>query len=155
MLELRRLRARHRQPADRAVRAHREARLEFRHISLGEAETTKAAYAAAAAGEQDREWQYIDLFFRNQDEAPARTVSDEFLEDVGNAIPDFDLDAWKQARESAEVADRVEADAMLAADWACGSRARRWSSAGPGGTEVLQDSPSKEDVDAAVPAVGG
>ena len=72
-----------------------EARLEFRHISLGEAETTKAAYAAAAAGEQDREWQYIDLLFRNQDEAPAHTVSDEFLEDIGNAIPDFDLDAWK------------------------------------------------------------
>ena len=77
------------------------ARFEFRNFSLGQAETTKAAYAATAAGEQDREWQYVDLFFRNQDEAPAHTVSDEFLDDIGNAIPDFDLDAWREARDSA------------------------------------------------------
>ena len=155
VLELRRLRAPDGQPADRAVRAHREARLEFRHISLGEAETTKAAYAAAAAGEQDREWQYIDLLFRNQDEAPAGTVSDEFLEDVGNAIPNFDLDAWKQARDSSEVADRVEADATLAAELGLRVEGPSVVVSGPGGTEVLQDSPSKQDIDAAVSAVGG
>ena len=132
-----------------------EARLEFRHFSLGEAETTQAAYAAAAAGEQDREWQYVDLFFRNQDEAPARTVSDEFLEDIGNAIPDFDLDAWKQARESPEVADQVDADAMLAADLGLRVDGPSVVVTGPGGTEVLQESPSTEDVEAAVSAVGG
>ena len=65
--------------------------------------------------------------FRNQDEAPARTVSDEFLEDVGNAIPGFDLDAWKQARESPAVTDRVEADAVLAADLRLRVEGRRWS----------------------------
>ena len=132
----------------------REARLEFRHISLQEAETTEAAYAAAAAGEQDRQWQYIDLLFRNQDEAPANTVSDEFLEDIGNAIPDFDLDAWKQARDSAEVADRVEADATLAAELGLRVEGPSVVVSGPGGTEVLQDSPSKEQIDAAASAVG-
>jgi protein-disulfide isomerase len=133
----------------------REARLEFRHISLGEAETTKAAYAAAAAGEQDREWQYIDLLFRNQDEAPAHTVSDEFLEDIGNAIPNFDLDAWTTARDSAAVKDRVEADARLAAELGLRVGGPAVVVSGPAGTEVLQDSPSKERIDAAVPAVGG
>jgi protein-disulfide isomerase len=133
----------------------REARLEFRHFSLGEAETTQGAYAAAAAGEQDREWQYIDLFFRNQDEAPARTVSDAFLEAIGNGIPDFDLDAWKQARDSPEVADQVEADAMLAADLRLRVDGPSVVVTGPSGTEVLQDSPSTEDVDAAVSAVDG
>ena len=132
-----------------------QARLEFRHLSLGEAETTKAAYAAAAAGEQDREWQYIDLFFRNQDEAPAHTVSDEFLEDVGNAIPDFDLNAWQQARDSSEVADRVEADARLAADLRLRVEGPSVVVSGPGGTKVLQDSPSEEEIDASVSAVGG
>jgi protein-disulfide isomerase len=134
-----------------------QARLEFRHHSLGAAGTTTAAYAAAAAGEQDREWQYIDLLFRNQDEAPARTVSDEFLKDIGNAIPDFDLDAWTTARDAAEVEDRVEADAQLAAE--LGLRVSGPSvvvtGPGPGGTKVLQDSPSKEEIDAAVSAVGG
>ena len=145
MLELRRLRAADGRPADRAVRAHRQARFEFRNFSLGEAETTKAAYAAAAAGEQDREWQYVDLFFRNQDEAPAHTVSDEFLDDIGNAIPDFDLDAWREARDSPEVADRVEADVKLAADLGLPAFGPAVVVSGPNGTKLLEDSPSKED----------
>jgi protein-disulfide isomerase len=132
-----------------------QARLEFRHHSLGAAETTTAAYAAAAAGDQDREWQYIDLLFRNQDEAPAHTVSDEFLTDIGNAIPDFDRDAWTAARDSAAVKDRVEADAQLAADLGLRVSGPAVVVSGPGGTKVLQDSPSKEEVDAAVSAVGG
>jgi protein-disulfide isomerase len=132
-----------------------EARLEFRHISLGAAETTTAAYAATAAGEQDREWQYIDLLFRNQEEAPAHTVSDQFLKDIGNAIPDFDLDAWTTARDAAEVSDRVEADAQLAAELGLRVSGPSVVVTGPGGTKVLQDSPSTEEVDAAVSAVGG
>jgi len=134
-----------------------EARLEFRHISLGAHETTTAAYAAAAAGEQDREWQYIDLLFRNQDEAPAGTVSDEFLKDIGNAVPEFDLDAWTTAGDSVEVKDRVEADATLAGE--LGLRISGPSvvvtGPGPGDLKVLQDSPSKAEIDAAVSAVGG
>jgi protein-disulfide isomerase len=132
-----------------------DARLEFRHHSLGAAETTKAAYAAAAAGEQDRQWQYIDLLFRNQDEAPARTVSDEFLKDIGNAIPDFDLDAWTAARDAAQVKDRVEADAKLAAELGLRVSGPSVVVTGPGGTKVLQDSPSKEQIDAAMSAVDG
>ena len=132
-----------------------EARFEFRHLSLGQAETTEAAYAAAAAGEQDREWQYIDLFFRNQDEAPGHTVSDEFLQDVGNAIPDFDREAWDAARDSSVVTDRVEADATLAADLSLRVQGPSVVVSGPGGTKVLQDAPSKEEIDTAVSAVGG
>ncbi len=131
------------------------ARFEFRNFSLGQTETTKAAYAATAAGEQDREWQYVDLFFRNQDEAPAHTVSDEFLDDIGNAIPDFDLDAWRQARDSPAVADRVDADVKLAADLHLPAFGPAVVVSGPGGTKQLDNSPSKEDVEAAVAAVGG
>ncbi|MEK6272300.1 MAG: thioredoxin domain-containing protein [Actinomycetota bacterium] len=132
-----------------------QARVEFRHISFQEAETTEAAYAAAAAGEQDREWQYIDLLFRNQDQAPARMVSDEFLTEIGNAIPNFDLDAWTTARDAAEVSDRVEADAQLAAELGLRGSGPSVVVTGPGDPKVLQDSPSKQEIDAAVSAVGG
>jgi protein-disulfide isomerase len=131
------------------------ARLEFRNFSLGETETTKAAYAATAAGEQDREWQYVNLFFHNQDEAPAHTVSDQFLDDIGNAIADFDLGAWNQARDSPEVASSVEADVKLAADLRLPAFGPAVVVSGPGGTKQLDNSPSKEDVDAAVASVGG
>ncbi len=132
-----------------------EARLEFHNYSLGEAETTTAAYAATAAGDQDREWQYVDMFFRNQHAAPNGTITDEFLADIGNAIPDFDLDAWKQAMDSPEVKDRVDADGNLAAQYGLRVNGPSVIVDGPGGTKVLQDSPTKEQVDAAVSAVGG
>jgi len=132
-----------------------EARLEFHNYSLGEAETTTAAYAATAAGDQDREWQYVDMFFRNQHAAPQGTITDEFLADIGNAIPDFDLDAWKQAMDSPEVKDRVDADGNLAAQYGLRVNGPSVIVDGPGGTKVLQDSPTKEQVDAAVSAVGG
>jgi protein-disulfide isomerase len=132
-----------------------QARFEFRHYSLGEAETTKAAHAATAAGEQDRQWQFIEFFFRNQDEAPAHTVSDEFLDDIGNAIPDLDLDAWRRARDSSEVAARVEADAKLAADLGlrAGGPAVVVEGSGSAEPKVLQDSPSKQRIDAVVAEV--
>jgi protein-disulfide isomerase len=131
-----------------------DARLEFRNFSLGPTTTTEAAYAAAAAGEQDREWQYVDLFFRNQDEAPGHTVSEGFLEDVANAIPDFDLDAWRRDRETVAVSDRVDADAQLAADLRLPAEPAVVVT-GPDGSRELDSSPSREDVEAAVAAVGG
>src|SRR3954464_14932484 len=125
------------------------ARFEFRNFSLGQTETTKAAYAATAAGEQDREWQYVDLFFRNQDAAPQHTVTDEFLQDIGNAIPDFDRDAWNQARDSADVKARVESDAQLAIDLRLTAQPAIVVT-GPTGTRRLEGKPSVADVEDAV-----
>jgi protein-disulfide isomerase len=128
------------------------ARLEFRHLSFGQAETTIAAHAAVAAGEQDREWQYIELFFRNQDEVSGSRVTAEFLRDIGNAIPDFDAESWEQERDSSEVAARVQADAALADDLHLPTTGPSVVVSGPGGTRQLEDSPSREEVEAAVAA---
>jgi protein-disulfide isomerase len=130
-----------------------DARLEFRNFSLGPTTTTEAAYAAAAAGEQDRQWQYVDLLFRNQEEAPGNEVSEDFLLDVANAIPDFDLEAWQRARESPAISARVEDDAALAASLRLPADPAIVVT-GPGGTRELDESPSKEQVEAAVAAVG-
>jgi protein-disulfide isomerase len=131
------------------------ARLEFHNYSLGQAETTKAAYAATAAGAQDRLWQFVELFFRNQDAAPNHIVSDEFLNDIGNTITDLDLDTWRQDMISPQVKARVESDGKLAADLGLRVNGPSVVVEGPEGTKVLQDSPSKEEIDAGVGAVGG
>ncbi|HMC07380.1 MAG TPA: thioredoxin domain-containing protein [Solirubrobacterales bacterium] len=132
-----------------------KARLEFRNYSFGQAETTKAAYAATAAGGQDREWQFVELFFRNQDAAPGHVVTQEFLDDIGNTITDLDLDTWHAAMDSTEVKDRVAADGNLAADYGLRVNAPSIVVSGPGAQKVLQDGPSKDEVDAAVSAVAG
>ena len=132
-----------------------QVRFELHNYSLGQADVTQSAYAATAAGEQDREWQFADLFFRNQDEAPGGTVTDEFLDDIGNSIPDFDLDAFHEAMGSEDVKARVDADQKLAAQYRLRVDAPSIIVDGPGGSKVLQDGPSKELVEAAIAEVGG
>jgi hypothetical protein len=81
-------------------------------------------------------------------------VSEDFLEDIANAIPDFDLDGWKRDRETAAVSDRVAADAELAADLRLPAEPAIVVT-GDDGTRELDSSPSIEDVEAAVAAVSG
>ena len=131
-----------------------EAKLEFHNYSLGQAETTKAAYAAIAAGQQDREWQFVETFFRNQNVAPGGMVSEEFLNNIVNSITDLDRDTWQRDMESPEVKARVDADAQLAADYGLRVNGPSIVVEGPGGTKVLQDAPSQQEVEAAVASVG-
>jgi protein-disulfide isomerase len=131
-----------------------EAKLEFHNYSLGQAETTKAAYAATAAGQQDREWQFVETFFRNQNVAPGGMVSEEFLNNIVNSITDLDRDTWQRDMGSPEVKARVDADAQLAADYGLRVNGPSIVVEGPGGTKVLQDAPSQQEVEAAVASVG-
>ena len=127
-----------------------EAKLEFHNYSLGQAETTKAAYAATAAGQQDREWQFVETFFRNHNAAPGGMVSEEFLNNIVNSITDLDRDTWQRDMESPEVKARVDADAQLAADYGLRVNGPSIVVEGPGGTKVLQDAPTQQEVEAAV-----
>ena len=130
-----------------------QVRFEFHNYSLGQADVTQSAYAAAAAGQQDREWQFADLFFRNQGEAPGGNVTDEFLDDIGNSIPDFDIDAWHTAMGTDTVKAEVDNDQKLAAQYGLRIEAPSIVVDGPSGTKVLQDGPSVAEVEAAVAAV--
>ena len=132
-----------------------EARFQLHNYSLGQADVTQSAFAATAAGEQDREWFFAELFFRNQDEAPNGSVTEEFLNDIGNSISDFDLNTWHDDIASQAVKERVDADQELAAQYKLRVEAPSIIVDGPGGTKVLQDGPTKEEVDAAVADVGG
>ena len=131
-----------------------QVRFELHNYSLGEAEVTQSAYAATAAGAQDREWQFAELFFRNQDEAPRGSVTEEFLDDVANSVPDFDLDAWHTAMGSEAVKAVVDNDQKLAAQYGLRVAAPSVIVDGPGGTKVLQDGPSTQQVEAAIAEVG-
>jgi protein-disulfide isomerase len=130
-----------------------QVRFELHNYSLGQADVTQSAYAATAAGQQDREWQFAELFFRNQDEAPGGNVTDEFLNDIGNSIPDFDIDAWHTAMGTDTVKAEVDNDQKLAAQYGLRIEAPSIVVDGPGGTKVLQDGPSEQQVEAAIAEV--
>lgn len=129
------------------------AKLELRHLSLGEEPTTLAAAAATAAGEQGRQWQYADLTFRNLDAAGAE-ADDEFLRQIAEAVPELDVDRWEEDRDSPEVTARLESDAEAAADLELPASGPSVVVAGPGGTRELLDYPPREQIEAAIATVG-
>jgi protein-disulfide isomerase len=126
-----------------------EARLELRHFSFTGHRTNLAAYGVVAAGGQGRAWQYADLFFRNQDEAPGGLVDDEFLADVARAVPELGTDDWREAFDSAAVRDRVEADADLTTELGFPAGATVVITA-ESGTKTLEDYPSLHEIEAAI-----
>lgn len=118
-----------------------KARLEFRHFPTGLRPRLAAAYAAIAAGNQGRQWQYVDLLYRNQDEAKQRGVTDDFLEQIAESVPNLDVDLWRRERDDPEVERRVDADAKLAASLKLPAQPAVVVD-GPGGTRKLVSSPS-------------
>ena len=131
-----------------------EARVELRHFSIAPNDTTLAAIAAEAAGAQGRQWQFADLFFRNQELARQRGVDDALLDEVAGAVPQLEVEEWEAAYDSPESEEAVRADAMLASELELPAEPAVVVD-GPGGTRTLTESPTLEEIEAALAEVGG
>ena len=100
------------------------------------------AYGAVAAAKQDYEWQFIELFFFNQEEAKKGAgATQEFLNNVSRAILNFNVEQWQQDQHDSDLQQTLEDDDKLAAD-------RQFPAqpavvvGGPNGTRQLIESPS-------------
>jgi protein-disulfide isomerase len=129
-----------------------EVRFEFRHFSLAPNDTTVAAIAAEAAGEQERQWQYLDTFVRNLDVVISRDVDEEVLREVAEAVPQLEVDQWEGDLGSPEAEELVREDAMLAAELELPADPAVVVDA-PGGQRQLIESPSIEQIEAAIAEV--
>jgi protein-disulfide isomerase len=130
-----------------------DARFTFRHFSLAPNDTTVAAIAAEAAGEQSRQWQYLDTFVRNQDVAISRDVDDEVLREIAEAVPELNVDQWLEDFDSPASEELVREDAMLAAELELPADPAVVVS-GPGGQRELIESPTREQIESAIAEVG-
>jgi protein-disulfide isomerase len=128
-------------------------RFEFRHRSFGGAETTLAAEAAVAAAGQDREWQYLDLFFRNQEQIRSSRVTQDFLNEIANALPEFEFGPWQEALSSPDTTATLDQDAQLGDSLHLPFNAPSVVVAGPSDQQTLVNSPSEDDIEAAITAV--
>src|SRR6266487_4587908 len=61
-----------------------------------------AMKAVLAAGEQDRFWNYLQLFYLNQGEENSGYVTDDFLTSIAKAAGVPDIDKWNQSRNSSQ-----------------------------------------------------
>jgi protein-disulfide isomerase len=128
---------------------------ELRHYSLGPSETTLSAEAATAAGEQGHQWQYADLLLRNLENAPDDRIDQDFLDTIANAVPELDFDPWENDLTSAAVIATVESDGETGTDLRLPGSGPSVIVAGTQGQRKLTDSPSVEEIQSALAAVGG
>jgi protein-disulfide isomerase len=124
----------------------------YHHFPMTESGYGLAGYAAVAAAKQDDEWQFIQLFFANQDEAKKRGVTQDFLDNVARAILNFNVEQWQRDMKDSDVQQTLEDDDKLSAE-------RRLPVepavvvGGPNGTRQLTQSPSLAAVQAAIAQV--
>jgi protein-disulfide isomerase len=91
-----------------------EANITFRQYIIIGPESIPAGEAALAAGAQNRAWNFIELFYRNQGEENSGYVTDEFIESIGkkSGIPDFAK--WNKERKSHKYKKQIEAESKEA-----------------------------------------
>jgi len=132
-----------------------EAKLALRHFPTGENETQAAAFAATAAGEQERQWQYAHLFVLNQDEIPGDPprLTIDYLRQVAGAVLEFDESDWEEEVDSEEVEATVLSDAQEAIELLLPAEPAVIVS-GPEGEKKLTRSPSVDEIEEAVEEVG-
>jgi protein-disulfide isomerase len=112
------------------------------------------AYAAVAAAKQDYEWQFIELFFTNQDIAEKHSADQPFLNDIarGVGVTNFNVEQWQRDMNDDSVQQTLEDDDKLTAGLRLPAQPAVIVT-GPNGTRKLTESPTLSEVQAAISEV--
>lgn len=87
-----------------------KANFDFRQWAILGEQSSFAAKAAYAAGEQDRYWQFLEHFYADQGVEHSGYVTDDFLTDIAEKAGVPDIDKWNEDRENEEKWGAVLAD---------------------------------------------
>jgi protein-disulfide isomerase len=131
-----------------------DVQLIYHNFPMGESGFFLGAYAAVAAAKQDYEWQFVQLFFANQDEAKTHGADQDFLDAIarGVGVVNFNVEQWQNDMKDDDIQSNLEADEKITAE-------RRLPAepavvvGGANGTKQLIESPSLGDVQAAIAEV--
>jgi protein-disulfide isomerase len=128
------------------------AQMIFRHYPLGGKPVTLGGVAAEAAGEQDRQWQFIEVFVRNLDQVPEQGVNQEFLDEIAATVPKLEVTTWEdavagdEAEQAARAGNDLGTQLKIPADPAV-------VVTGANGSQELDSAPTIEEIQAAIDGV--
>ncbi len=94
-------------------------RIEYRSLetATGEPEVFKSQqFAALAAGKQNKLWQFVETFYREQGIEGSGYVTESYLEDIARQVTGLNLAQWTTARANTALAAQLAADAQTASD---------------------------------------
>jgi protein-disulfide isomerase len=80
----------------------------FRNVTIIDQDSHLAAEMAAAAGLQNKLWQYIDIFYANQLEEHSGYITDAFLEKIGKAVRGLDVDRAMADRKLTKIQTQLQ-----------------------------------------------
>ena len=131
-----------------------DVQLVYHNFPMSQSGFFLGAYAAVAAANQDYEWQFIQLFFANQDEAKKLGADQDFLDAIarGVGVVNFNVEQWQRDMKEDDIQATLDADEKITAE-------RRLPAepavvvGGANGTEQLIQSPSLAEVQAAIAEV--
>lgn len=66
--------------------------------------------AALAAGEQNRFWNYVELFYHQQGQEGSGYVNDNYLTGLAHQVPGLSVSEWSSARNNAALTTQVQGD---------------------------------------------
>lgn len=134
-----------------------DAKLLYRHYSNSVQPEQLGFYGAEAAADQGYGWQYVYLFFRNQDEAERLGVDQELLASIAGSVEELDLEEWSADLEEngasgGAIDKRLEGYEELGRNLEIRT-GQGMVINGPGGTVTLQEGPSLAEAEAAIAEV--
>jgi protein-disulfide isomerase len=92
-------------------------RIEYRSLETAsrEPEVFKSQQIAAlAAGEQNKAWYYIELFYHEQGEENSGYVTESYLQNLASQVPGLSVAKWTTDRGNQALAAQVASDAQAA-----------------------------------------
>jgi protein-disulfide isomerase len=76
----------------------------------GQSVFTEQQSAAYAAGEQNKFWDFAELFYHEQGTEDTGYVNAHYLDTLAEQTPGLDLNSWQSARSASSLASQVSAD---------------------------------------------
>lgn len=134
-----------------------EVKLLYRHYSNSVQTEQLGFYGAEAAADQGYGWQYVYLFFRNQDEAERFGIDQRYLASIAGSVEELDIEEWEADLEvhseaGGPIDERLEGYEELGRDLEIRT-GQGMVLTGPSGTVTLQEGPSLAEVEAAIAEV--
>jgi protein-disulfide isomerase len=129
------------------------ARLEFRNWVILGPQSRDAAAAAYAAGKQNRQWSFTELYYRNQGVENSGYVTDEFLRSIAEGAGVPDLARWERDRASARWDAKIAKTETQAQSFGF-TGTPSFLVIGPKGTEALGTPHSAEHIETAIAEAG-
>jgi protein-disulfide isomerase len=69
--------------------------------------------AALAAGEQDKFWNFVELFYHEQGQEDTSYVTESYLDGLAEQVSGLNLNTWQTDRSNAALANQVAADEQM------------------------------------------